>query len=121
MELGKINLVEQSKRFDSLLTDGIRKIAYLIHVRVELLHVKVGFEGRVERLGIHHHYCTRRGSGRPLVDAHCRAAVGGALAQTRFERLDFIDIAGGLLGLGSGFLGIFIVGLDVLGHVFLPF
>lgn len=30
----------------------------------------------------------------------------------------FIDIAGGLLGLGSGFLGIFIVGLDVLGHVF---
>ena len=52
------------------------------------------------------------------MDAHCRAAVGGALAQTRFERLDFIDIAGRLLGLGIGLLGIFIVGLDVLGHVF---
>ena len=74
-----------------LLTDGIRKIAYLIHVRVELLHVKVGLEGRIERFGVHHHYCTRRGSGRPLVDAHCRAAVGGALAQTRFERLSSVQ------------------------------
>ncbi len=55
------------------------------------------------------------------MDAHCRAAVGGALAQTRFERLDFIDIAGGLLGLGSGFLGVLVVGLDVLGHVFCLF
>ncbi len=45
-------------------------------------------------------------------------AFAVALVQARFERLDFIDIAGGLLGLGSGFLGIFIVGLDVLGHVF---
>lgn len=38
--------------------------------------------------------------------------------QARFERLDFIDIAGGLLGLGSGFLGVLVVGLDVLGHDF---
>ena len=30
----------------------------------------------------------------------------------------FIDIAGGLLRLGSRFLGILVVGLDVLGHVF---
>jgi hypothetical protein len=28
----------------------------------------------------------------------------------------FIDIAGGLLGLGSGLLGVLVVGLDVLGH-----
>ena len=41
--------------------------------------------------------------------------------QARFERLDFIDIAGGLLGLGSGFLGVLVVGLDVLGHVFCLF
>ena len=30
----------------------------------------------------------------------------------------FIDIAGGLLGPGSGFLGVLVVGLDVLGHDF---
>ena len=30
----------------------------------------------------------------------------------------FIDIAGGLFRLGSGFLGVLVVGLDVLGHVF---
>ena len=48
-----------------LLTDGIRKIAYLIHVRVELLHVKVGLEGRIERFGVHH--------------------------QTRFERLSSVQ------------------------------
>ena len=33
----------------------------------------------------------------------------------------FIDIAGGLLGLESGFLGVLVVGLDVLGHVFCLF
>ena len=45
----------------------------------------------------------------------------GVHHQTRFERLDFIDIAGGLLGLGSGLLGVLVVGLDVLGHVFCLF
>jgi hypothetical protein len=30
----------------------------------------------------------------------------------------FIDIAGGLFRLGSGFLGVLVVGLDVLGHDF---
>ena len=44
-----------------------------------------------------------------------------ALAQARFERLDFIDIAGGLFRLGSRFLGVLVVGLDVLGHVFCLF
>ena len=48
-------------------------------------------------------------------------AFASALAQTRFERLDFIDIAGGLFRLGSGFLGVLVVGLDVLGHVFCLF
>ena len=52
------------------------------------------------------------------MDAHCRAAVGGALAQARLKGLDFIDVAGRLLGLGSGFLGVLVVGLDVLGHDF---
>ena len=33
----------------------------------------------------------------------------------------FIDIAGGLLGLGIGLLGVLIVGFDVLGHVFCLF
>ena len=42
----------------------------------------------------------------------------GVHHQARFERLDFIDIAGGLLGLGIGLLGVLIVGFDVLGHVF---
>lgn len=41
--------------------------------------------------------------------------------QARFERLDFIDIAGRLLGLGIGLLGVLVVGLDVLGHVFCLF
>ena len=35
-----------------------------------------------------------------------------------FLGLDFVVVAGRLLGLGSGFLGILVVGLDVLGHVF---
>ena len=30
----------------------------------------------------------------------------------------FIDVAGRLLGLGCGFLGVLVVGLDVLGHDF---
>ena len=39
------------------------------------------------------------------MDAHCRAAVGGALAQARLEGFDFVVDAGRFLGL-----------LDVLGH-----
>ena len=33
----------------------------------------------------------------------------------------FIDVAGRLLGLGIGLLGVLVVGLDVLGHVFCLF
>ena len=38
-----------------------------------------------------------------------------------FLGVHFVVIAGGLLGLGSGFLGVLVVGLDVLGHVFCLF
>ena len=48
------------------------------------------------------------------MDAHCRAAVGGALAQARLKGLDLVNVAGRLLG-------VLVVGLDVLGHVFCLF
>ena len=35
-----------------------------------------------------------------------------------FLGVHFVVIAGRLLGLGSGLLGVLVVGLDVLGHVF---
>ena len=41
--------------------------------------------------------------------------------QARLESLDFIDVAGRLLGLGIGLLDVLVVGLDVLGHVFCLF
>ena len=41
--------------------------------------------------------------------------------QARLEGLDLVNVAGRLLGLGIGLLGVLVVGLDVLGHVFLPF
>ena len=47
MELGKINLVELSKRFGSLFTDGIREAPDLLHIRVKLFNIKVRFERRV--------------------------------------------------------------------------
>ena len=55
------------------------------------------------------------------MDAHFRAAVGGALAQARLESLDLVNVAGRLLGLGIGLLGVLVVGFDVLGHVFCLF
>ena len=38
-----------------------------------------------------------------------------------FLGVDLVHVAGGLLGLGSGFLGVLVVGLDILGHVFCLF
>ena len=38
-----------------------------------------------------------------------------------FLGVHLVVVAGGLLGLGSGFLGVLVVGLDVLGHVFCLF
>ncbi len=38
-----------------------------------------------------------------------------------FLGLHLVVVAGGLFRLGSGFLGVLVVGLDVLGHVFCLF
>ena len=35
-----------------------------------------------------------------------------------FLGVHLVNVAGGLLGLGSGLLGVLVVGLDVLGHDF---
>ena len=42
----------------------------------------------------------------------------GVHHQARLESLDLVNVAGRLLGLGIGLLGVLIVGFDVLGHVF---
>ena len=41
-----------------------------------------------------------------------------ALAQARFKGFDLVIVAGELFCLGSRFLGVLVVGLNVLGHDF---